>query len=42
MLEDLIKAAYNDAKTKLDAENDGSMSGLMGGMQMPPGMKFPF
>jgi DNA-binding YbaB/EbfC family protein len=42
MLEDLIKAAFNDAKTKLDSASEGSMSGLMGGMQMPPGMKFPF
>jgi len=42
ILEDLIKAAFNDAKAKVDSENEGSMSGLMGGMQMPPGMKFPF
>ncbi|MEQ9116398.1 MAG: YbaB/EbfC family nucleoid-associated protein [Rickettsiales bacterium] len=38
MLEDLIVAAYNDAKKKLDDETKDSMSGMMGGM--PPGLKF--
>jgi nucleoid-associated protein EbfC len=42
MLEDLIVAACNDAKTKLDAHVQEETSKLMGGMQLPPGMKLPF
>jgi len=38
MLEDLIVAAHNDAKSKVDAESQDSMSGALGGM--PPGMGF--
>lgn len=41
ILEDLVVAAYNDAKSKLDAGAKDSMSGMMGGM-LPPGMKLPF
>ena len=42
MLEDLIVAACNDAKTKLDAHIQEETSKIMGGMQLPPGMKLPF
>ena len=42
VLEDLILAAFNDAKKKVDDETEGSMSGLMGGIPLPPGLKFPF
>lgn len=42
MLEDLIVAAYNDAKAKVDAANESSMSGMMGGLGLPPGFKMPF
>jgi DNA-binding YbaB/EbfC family protein len=42
VLEDLILAAFNDAKKKLDEEMEGSMSNMMGGMPLPPGLKFPF
>ncbi len=42
MLEDLVAAAFNDARVKAEAEVAGSMSQAMGGMQMPPGFKMPF
>lgn len=42
MLEDLIAAAFNDAVQKADAAAQAKMADLMGGMQLPPGMKLPF
>ena len=42
MLEDLITAALNDAKTKSDALTEQEMSGVTGGMGLPGGMKMPF
>jgi len=42
MLEDLVAAAFNDARIKAEAAVAGSMSQAMGGMQMPPGFKMPF
>jgi DNA-binding YbaB/EbfC family protein len=42
MLEDLIAAAMNDAVHKLEAASQARMASLMGGMQLPPGMKLPF
>ncbi len=42
ILEDLIVAAFNDAKKKQNEDSENSMSGLMGGMNLPAGMKFPF
>lgn len=42
MLEDLIVAAYNDAKAKLDARMAEEMTKLTGGIDLPPGMKLPF
>jgi DNA-binding YbaB/EbfC family protein len=42
MLEDLVLAALNDAKTKLDARVADEMKSVTGGMQLPPGMKLPF
>ena len=41
MLEDLIIAAYNDAKTKVDAYMSEEMAKITGGMQLPPGMTLP-
>ena len=38
VLEDLIVAAFNDAKKKLENET----SDMMGGFQLPGGMKMPF
>jgi DNA-binding YbaB/EbfC family protein len=40
ILEDLIKAAFNDAKKKVDASSEGEMSGALGGMNLP--FKMPF
>lgn len=42
ILEDLIVAAHNDAKTRLDAKMQEEMSRLTGGMSLPPGFKLPF
>ena len=42
MLEDLIVAAINDAKAKVDAHAKGIMSELTGGIELPPGMQLPF
>ena len=42
LLEDLICAAINDAKSKLDEKSQEQMKGLTDGLQLPPGMKLPF
>jgi DNA-binding YbaB/EbfC family protein len=42
MLEDLLAAALNDAVHKLEAASQAKMASLMGGVQLPPGMKLPF
>jgi nucleoid-associated protein EbfC len=42
VLEDLILAAANDAKARVEAFVAGEMSKLTGGLQLPPGMKLPF
>lgn len=42
MLEDLIAAAINDAVQKVEKMSADKMQSLMGGMQLPPGMKMPF
>lgn len=42
LLEDLVTAAINDAVRKVGAETHAKFSGLMGGMQLPPGFKLPF
>ena len=42
VLEDLIVAAHNDAKAKVEAHVAEEMSKLTGGLQLPPGMKLPF
>jgi len=42
MLEDLIIAAYQDAKVKLDQAAAATMKSAMGDIPMPPGMKMPF
>lgn len=42
VMEDLIVAAHNDAKQKMEAETADAMSELTGGLQLPPGMKLPF
>ena len=42
ILEDLIVAAHNDAKGKIEARVQEETQKLMGGLSLPPGMKFPF
>ncbi len=42
MIEDLVVAAANDAKGKLEAHLQGEMSKITGGMPLPPGIKLPF
>ncbi len=42
MLEDLIVAAFNDARAKADAASSTEMSKLTNGLPLPPGFKLPF
>jgi DNA-binding YbaB/EbfC family protein len=42
MLEDLVVAAINDAVHKIAARTQEKYSGLMSGLNLPPGMKLPF
>ena len=42
MLEDLVAAAFNDARQKAEAVGAESMSQAMGGLPLPPGLKMPF
>ena len=42
IVEDLIVAAYQDAKVKLDEAQAETMKSAMSGLQLPPGMKMPF
>ncbi len=42
ILEDLIVAAFNDAKQKADQDSQNSMSGAFGNMGLPAGFKLPF
>ncbi|MBI09335.1 MAG: YbaB/EbfC family nucleoid-associated protein [Rhodospirillaceae bacterium] len=42
VLEDLIVAAQNDARAKVDAYMQEESSKMMGGVELPPGFKMPF
>lgn len=42
MLEDLVAAAFNDARTKADAVSQAEMGKMTSGLQLPPGFKLPF
>ena len=42
MLEDLIAAAMNDAVRRVETTTQEKMSGIAGGMGLPPGFKLPF
>jgi hypothetical protein len=42
VVEDLIVAAFNDAKTKVEAHVAEEMSKITGGLNLPPGMTLPF
>lgn len=42
VVEDLIIAAHNDAKGKLEYATNAKMQELTAGLPLPPGLKFPF
>lgn len=42
VLEDLIVAAINDARAKVDAHAKEQTQEIMGGLQLPPGLNLPF
>ena len=42
MVEDLIIAAFTDAKGKADARRPKRCRALTAGLPLPPGMKLPF
>ena len=42
VLEDLVTAAFNDAKAKAEAHMQEEMSKLTGGLKLPSGMNLPF
>lgn len=42
VLEDLLVAAMNDARVKIDQKVREKTSDMMGGLQLPPGMTPPF
>ena len=41
MIEDLVAAAINDAINKVQAKTQEKMSGLTGGLNLPPGFQLP-
>ncbi len=42
MLEDLLAAAFNDARAKADAASQEAMAKMTQGLPLPPGFKLPF
>jgi DNA-binding protein YbaB len=42
MLEDLIVAAFNDAREKADLAGNAEMGKMTSGLPLPPGFKMPF
>ena len=42
IMEDLIVAAHNDAKSKLKKKTSEEISKITGGIDLPPGFKLPF
>jgi len=42
MIEDLVVAAFNDAKVKADAASGAEMAKMTSGIPLPPGFKLPF
>lgn len=41
MLEDLVTAAFNDARDKADRVSNEQMKEMQGGMGLPPGFNLP-
>jgi DNA-binding YbaB/EbfC family protein len=42
VLEDLLAAAFNDARGKADAASSEAMGKMTSGLPLPPGFKLPF
>jgi nucleoid-associated protein EbfC len=42
VLEDLVLAAFNDAKQRVESSVAEEMAKITGGLKLPPGMKLPF
>ena len=42
MLEDLLAAAFNDARAKADSVSQEAMAKMTSGLPLPPGFKLPF
>jgi nucleoid-associated protein EbfC len=42
MVEDLVAAAFNDARAKADAASQAEMAKMSSGLPLPPGFKLPF
>lgn len=42
VLEDLVLAAFNDARAKVERYSQEQMQDLTGGLNLPPGFKMPF
>jgi DNA-binding YbaB/EbfC family protein len=42
VLEDLVVAAINDAKAKVEQQVQEETAKVMGGLNLPPGLKLPF
>ena len=42
VVEDLVVAAFHDAKGKVEAAMQEEMGRLTGGLELPPGFKLPF
>ena len=42
IIEDLIVAAHNDAKSNLKRKTSEEISKVTGGISLPPGFKLPF
>jgi nucleoid-associated protein EbfC len=42
ILEDLVTAAFNDARAKADAASSAEMGKMKSGLPLPPGFKLPF
>ena len=42
ILEDLVIAAVNDARAKVDAKVQAETQKLISGLKLPPGVKLPF
>ncbi len=42
MVEDLVAAAFNDARAKADAASSAEMNKMTSSLPLPPGFKLPF